>query len=456
MRFRRIPSLGGDYIQLKQRIHNLERIVQAIGFSPDFPYTLTVNDGTRNRVEIGKINGSYGIKIINNAGATIVFADGHITADGITVGTLDASIVNVTNLTASNITTGTLNASIVDVININATNINTGALNADLITTGHMDGDRITSRSIEADRLEAYSITAEELSTGEIITQSAQIKEALITNAHISDLNAGKINVGTLDVVTLNLNGLNLNGYLGIGGANQPSYMYISRGGDYNQNCYLRFEGGSKMWSDTSDRIGINSLGSPMYIYVNSYERLVLAAVGQNVMRGGLQVTTGPDDDDLGRVNIEGDTRVNGKFYLGENTAGYWHFNGNEYELEGNLRVNGYQTFRSTLYMNDHDIADVDTISAYTFHERSAIFTGDNYREIVESVKPNRKKKKTKRTKKLGKNWEELDHASLYPSIAGESESGEKTMSLSGLVMVHNKTLIELMKKVENLERNLA
>jgi len=322
-----------------------------------------------------------------------------------------------------------------------------------------MDGDRITARSIKADRLEAYSITAEELSTGQIITQSAQIKEALITNAHISDLDAGKINAGVINadrINVINLNVTNLSGYLGVGGLGQPNYLTIKRDNSSGGNAYLRWEGGSKMWSDTSNRIGLNSLGSPMYIYVNSYERLVLAAVGQNVMRGGLQVTTGPDDADDGNVNIEGRCRVNERFYIGSETAGYWHFNGNEYELEGNLRVNGYQTFRSTLYMNDHDIADVDTISAYTFHERSAIFTGDNYREIVESVKPNRKKKKTKRTKKLGKNWEELDHASLYPSIAGESESGEKTMSLSGLVMVHNKTLIELMKKVEDLERNLT
>lgn len=41
-------------------------------------------------------------------------------------------------------------------------------------------------------------ITADLITTGELITKSAQIKDAIISNAHISDLSAEKINAGTL------------------------------------------------------------------------------------------------------------------------------------------------------------------------------------------------------------------------------------------------------------------
>jgi len=439
MRYRRIPNLGDDYLQTKQRIHIIERIVQAIGFNPDYPYTLTVSDGTRNTVEIGKIGTEYGIKIVNNAGNTIVFADGHITADGITTGTLDASVVNVTNINASNINTGTLNASVVNVENIDA----------DEITTGTLDADRIASRSLDADKIKSHDITADELSTGELITQSAQIGSAVITTAHIDSIDAGKITTGTLDAITINLNGVDLSGYLGVGGTSQPSYLTIQRDNSSGGNAYLRWVGGSKMWSDTSNRIGINSLGTPMYIYVDSTERIVINSSGQNLIRGGLQVTA---DGGSGNVNIEGACRVDGNFYIGSGTSGYFSFNGSEYELEANFRVNGYQTHRSTMYMNDHDIRDVDEITAYTFTTRSEVFTGNNYKEIIGSIEPDLKKEKSERIKKLGKGWEELNHDTIHSSLSGKPDEKEKTMSNSRLVMVHNTALLDLINRVEELE----
>lgn len=54
---------------------------------------------------------------------TTVIDGGHITT-----GTIDASVVSVTNLNASNIKSGTLNASVVSVTNLNASNITSGSL----------------------------------------------------------------------------------------------------------------------------------------------------------------------------------------------------------------------------------------------------------------------------------------------------------------------------------------
>ncbi len=52
-----------------------------------------------------------------------------ISADKLTAGTIDASVITVTKLNASNITTGTLDASLVTVTNLNAANVTTGLLN---------------------------------------------------------------------------------------------------------------------------------------------------------------------------------------------------------------------------------------------------------------------------------------------------------------------------------------
>lgn len=430
MRYRRIPNLGKDYLQTIERINILERIVQAIGFTPDFPYTLNVNDGTRNRVEIGKINGDYGIRIVNNAGVEIVFADGHISATGITTGTLDASKITVTNLSASSINTGTLDCSLLTVTNLSADSITTGTLNGENVAIENLDASNITTGNLSADRVSGGTLDFDNISV-----------------AHLS---ADYITAGTLNAITISLNGCDLSGYLGVGGANQPTYLTIARDDSSGGNAYLRWAGGSKMWSDTSNRIGINSLGSPMYIYVDSNERIVINSSGQNLIRGGLQVTA---DGGSGNVNIEGDTRINEALYMGESGAGYLYFDGTDWQLEANLRVNGYITLRSTLWMNWHDIWEADNIKANNFDTYSAVFEGKDYKSIINSIIPDKKKIKTDRVKKMGKDWEELDHDSLHPSLYREDKKGGKGMSLTSLIMVHNTAIQDLISRVENLEK---
>jgi len=237
MRRRTFPNLVTDISQLDERQERLERLMQMIGFSPDLPYTLTVNDGTLNKVEIGLCTGgTYGIRIINNAGAEIVFADGHISASGITVGTLDASLVNVTNLSASSITTGTLSASRIAGGNLNCTLITMSSVSAAWITTGTfatpnnrfadgtISGVKITDDTIEAPKIKTNSLTADKIQvhtltgtqinlTVPLVTDGRQVANAIITNAHISTLSADKITTGTLNadrIVAGSLNGVKL------------------------------------------------------------------------------------------------------------------------------------------------------------------------------------------------------------------------------------------------------
>lgn len=73
---------------------------------------------------------------------------------------------------------------------------------------GQIFAPRIYSRALSPSEIKTLymfpgdvafgQITADLVTTGELITKSAQIKEAVITNAHIDDLNAEKIKAGTI------------------------------------------------------------------------------------------------------------------------------------------------------------------------------------------------------------------------------------------------------------------
>jgi hypothetical protein len=82
-----------------------------------------------------------------------------INADNVTVGTLDASLVSVTNLSASNIATGTLDASIIDVTNLDASNITVGTLDASVVDVTNLDADNITVGTLSGELLNGETIT---------------------------------------------------------------------------------------------------------------------------------------------------------------------------------------------------------------------------------------------------------------------------------------------------------
>lgn len=91
-----------------------------------------------------------------------------------------------------------------------------------------------------------------------------------ISDAYIGNLTCAKITSGTFTV----------------GGTNQPSAITILA--STMGNAKLTFENGSRIWEDSSARIGINSIGSPMYVYVNSTERIVIPSSGQTTIRDGV------------------------------------------------------------------------------------------------------------------------------------------------------------------------
>jgi hypothetical protein len=436
MRRRFFPNLVGATLRQERRLQTVEAVMRIIGFSPEQPYTLNVNDGTRNKVQIGKINGEYGIKIVNNSGNTIVFADGHITADGITTGTLDASVVTVTNLDASEITTGTLSADYISGGSIDANDVTINNIHADKITVGtftnpddrfdngSLSGVKITDGTIVANKLEAHTITANYIASGAITTSkldaeavnadkiaanavtAVKINASAVTSDKIDTgaVTANKISADTIEaghikanaVTTNKINGLAVTnskianttitnakidyiyadkitaGTLTVGSGGADAIYIKRQSGDPGTGAFLRWEGNTRIWSDTSNRLGINSIGSPSYFYVDSYERLTIPSSGQTTIRDGAYLD--------GNVNITGAmacnsirlnhnasenniTAINGlvgyndiRYVLGSDAYYHsfanqswgenaWITAGGSMELNGNLVVHGSKSF---------------------------------------------------------------------------------------------------------------
>jgi len=238
MRRRIFPNMIGDVAQLEERQERMERVMQMLGVTPEYPYTFNVNDGTFNRVRIGLIGADYGIQIVDNAGNSILLANGTIVANAIKTGTLDCSLLTVTNLNAGSITTGTLSASYIQGGTLNCSLMTVQNLNAGSITVGTFSspnnrftdeslsgvkisqntiyGNRIIVNTVDADRIKTHTITANEITAQTITTNellingvnadrlvnesitNAKIANATITNAKINDLSASKINAGTM------------------------------------------------------------------------------------------------------------------------------------------------------------------------------------------------------------------------------------------------------------------
>lgn len=144
-----------------------------------------------------------------------------LNASKITAGTIDASVIGVTNLSATSITTGTLNGTNVSVTNLNATNITTGTLNGARVGSGvngtvitdatissakiaSLDAGKITTGYLDAARINAGTITAAKLSftpvqaggaAGDINANATTIDGSKITTG---SLNANRIAAGTI------------------------------------------------------------------------------------------------------------------------------------------------------------------------------------------------------------------------------------------------------------------
>lgn len=102
------------------------------------------------------------------------------------------------NFSANKITSGTIDASVVTVSNINAGNISTGTLAADRIAAASITGTKIAAATIQASNIETGTITATQIAASTIT--GAKIAAATITadNIAANTITAAKIAAGTI------------------------------------------------------------------------------------------------------------------------------------------------------------------------------------------------------------------------------------------------------------------
>jgi len=326
MRRRMFPNFVGDVVELEERQERTERVMQMLGVTPEYPYTFNINDGTRNRVRIGVIGADYGIEIVDNAGNSVLLANGTVVANAIKAGTLDCNLITVANLSATVITTGSLSATrisggILDCNLMTVQNLSAGAITVgtfaspnDRFTAGSISGIKLADGTITGVKLVAYTIQADNIATnaissdkiqaGAIIASKISVTDLASISANIGTITAGNITANIITAGTLNVariadssllnaklgNDLSANkitaGQLTVGGAGAVTAIYLRRSSSSTPgeaDTFIRWEGGSRMWSDNSNNMGINAIGGSMYIYTNSGQRMYISSGNTNI-----------------------------------------------------------------------------------------------------------------------------------------------------------------------------
>ena len=102
------------------------------------------------------------------------------------------------SLSANKLTAGTIDASVITVSNLNAGNISTGVLNADRIQAASITGAKLVAGTIEAVSIAAGTITGVKLAVGTI--EAVSIAAGTITGSKIA---AGTITASNIAVATI-------------------------------------------------------------------------------------------------------------------------------------------------------------------------------------------------------------------------------------------------------------
>ena len=238
-----------------------------------------------------------GLVARNSAGVTTVSIDG-TTGDASFLGTISAGSVISASISANQITGTIVNAQIAEIdwakiTNVQIESADITSLDADVITTGTLEGIDIKIGSnnsvFKADSSGIYlgnanfssapfrvtmsgAVTASSIKlTNASIGSGSVYQGTPITASYIGNLTAGHITSGTITV----------------GGTSQPSALVINESTN-STNSRLRFQRFSRIWEDNNARLGINSIGSPMFIYVSSSEKVIIPSSGQTTFRGGV------------------------------------------------------------------------------------------------------------------------------------------------------------------------
>ena len=138
-------------------------------------------------------SGSWGTAVTlgNNALASI-------SANKITAGTIDASVITVSNINAGNISTGTLNADRIASASITGTKIAAGTITAANITAGTITSTEIATGTITASDIATGTITATQIASSTITGSLIAAGTITATNIAANTITASQIAAGTI------------------------------------------------------------------------------------------------------------------------------------------------------------------------------------------------------------------------------------------------------------------
>lgn len=294
-----------------------------------------------------QITGSIQSSQIGSVAASTI--TGSITASQITslattqlTGTLTASQIASVNASAI---TGTITASQID--SVNASSI-TGTITSSQIAsvaastiTGQVTSSQIQSisasqitGSISASQISSVyasaisgSISASQISSvyasaisgqitaGQINSVNASAITGTITYSQIGSINATTITINQIQssqIGSVNASTINA-GQLNVGGTNQPTAIVIARS-NYDANGTIRWVGGSKVFEDSSNYLGLTSTGERIYFYTGTYnlfalfQRYAQASFYTGIFCGGAF--------NVGNTTTNQDARFTGKLKL--------------------------------------------------------------------------------------------------------------------------------------------
>jgi hypothetical protein len=280
--------------------------------------------GTLTASQIGSVNSSAITGLIL-AGQISTIAATQITGQiqAAQIGTVNASTIQgsiyasqIATVNASAIT-GSISASQISSVYASSISGTITAGQIASITAGQITG-YITSSQISS--VNASSITGS-ISYSQIGSVNANtITINQISNSQIASMSASKLTAGTIDasVITVtNLNASNITaGTLNVGGGSQPAAIVISHTTGYPspQTGLLKWVGGSCIFEDYSNYLGLISTGERIYFYTGAanlfalFQRYAQASFYTGVFCGGAL--------NVGNSSTNQDARFTGRIKL--------------------------------------------------------------------------------------------------------------------------------------------
>jgi hypothetical protein len=396
-----------------------------------------------------------GLSATNTAGQTSFAIDGE-TGDATFMGTILAGSVIASSILAGFITVGGASADVNShATTISGTKLTTGTVTADYVVASiSISSPTITGGSIaigsgnnifKADGNGIYLGHATYGSapfrvdmSGNLTATSATISGTItsgggssytgnaISDSYIGNIHASKIVAGTLTV--------------GSGGADAITIKHTTS----KANAIVKWEGGSSIWEDSSNYLGLWAYGGQMYFWSagDGDPRLVLlTGSNQNSMYGGLYIHKVGGNG--GNLNVEGDMKLDGHFTDNVNFD--------------NHMITNVQQIASTVINNT--TLNGNTIYYWNLHYYSDISLKSDVKSTVlgltelNKLSPIEFKFTEDPSGDKHYGFVAQDFEKIFPELTGEDTNGIKGIDITQLIPLLVNAVKELSDRVVVLEK---